>query len=112
MTQDIRSFSDKLYDFVVIGEVLEHIDNPEAVLSKIFRLLKKDGLMFVTTCANCPAIDHVYLYKNQDDIEKQLTQNGFDILHHIALPIKNLPAVKGETPKIGLNYAALCVKAN
>ena len=48
------------YDFVTMGEVLEHVDAPAPLLRKLGALLAPGGRAFVSTCANCPAVDHVY----------------------------------------------------
>lgn len=38
------------YDFVVFAEVLEHLDvNPVEILKALLRLLKEDGLLYLTT---------------------------------------------------------------
>lgn len=36
------------YDFVVISEVLEHLDDPGRIVSEAFRVLKKGGMLIVT----------------------------------------------------------------
>ena len=40
--------SEKL-DFVVCAEVIEHVDFPEKMLTEIFRVLKKDGILILST---------------------------------------------------------------
>lgn len=35
------------FDLVIINHTLEHMDKPLAVLKKVYRLLKKDGIIFV-----------------------------------------------------------------
>jgi SAM-dependent methyltransferase len=42
-------------DYVFFGDVLEHLKDPEAVLIKCLKLLKKDGKVFVST----PNIAHI-----------------------------------------------------
>lgn len=37
------------FDLVIFTEVIEHINNPIDVIENIFHLLKKDGLLYVTT---------------------------------------------------------------
>lgn len=40
---------DNLYDAVILSQVLEHLVNPEIVLTKIFRVLKPGGTLLITT---------------------------------------------------------------
>jgi len=41
-------FEDSYFDFINCNEVLEHTNNPEKVLSEIYRVLKKDGVVFIS----------------------------------------------------------------
>lgn len=36
------------YDVIICSEVLEHLENPQKVLSSIRKLMKKDGIMIIT----------------------------------------------------------------
>ncbi len=56
------------YDTLVMGEVLEHVEDPKSLLRRAASFVKDDGRLFVTTCANCPAIDHVYLFNSVQEI--------------------------------------------
>lgn len=56
------SLHDK-YDFISMGEVLEHVNFPEKLLLKLQNLMSDNGRPFVSTCVNCPAIDHVFHFK-------------------------------------------------
>ena len=41
-------FKDDYFDFINCAQVLEHTNNPEGVLKECYRILKKDGCLFVT----------------------------------------------------------------
>jgi 2-polyprenyl-3-methyl-5-hydroxy-6-metoxy-1,4-benzoquinol methylase len=48
--KNIFDFSnDDVYDFITIGEVLEHVENPKELLMKIGRHLSEDGVCYLTT---------------------------------------------------------------
>ncbi len=40
------------FDVVVCSEVIEHVDSPEKIIQEIHRLLKKDGILILTTPHN------------------------------------------------------------
>ena len=40
---------ENLYDAVILSQVLEHLENPEVVLTEIFRVLKPGGTLLITT---------------------------------------------------------------
>lgn len=68
-----------LYDTLVMGEVLEHVEDPKTLLSRAASFVKAGGRLFVTTCANCPAIDHVYLFNSVQEIRDLIESAGCKI---------------------------------
>ncbi len=43
-------FPNNSFDKIVMSEVIEHVDNEKAVLKEVNRVLKKDGILSMTTC--------------------------------------------------------------
>ena len=68
------------FDFIVLSEVLEHIEDPMPVMAKLRGLLPDDGLVFINVPINSPSPDHIYLMKTPDDARRLLTDNGFEIV--------------------------------
>jgi 2-polyprenyl-3-methyl-5-hydroxy-6-metoxy-1,4-benzoquinol methylase len=67
--KDIFDFDESVkYDFIVLGEVLEHLDKPQEILVKLSRLLSSNGILWITTPTNSPALDHVYLFKTKEEV--------------------------------------------
>lgn len=80
--KDIFAFDGSvLYDFIVLGEVIEHLDNPKAILTKLSHLLTPDGLLWVTTPTNSPALDHVYLFRSKDEVIQLVEDAGLEIVN-------------------------------
>ncbi len=105
---DVREFvEDYKYDVIVMCEVLEHLEDPNEILQKVKALLNPGGTAFITTCANAPAIDHVYLYTSADHIRKEICAQGFNIVSDLTLPVENEPEEQWERKKVELNYAAV-----
>jgi 2-polyprenyl-3-methyl-5-hydroxy-6-metoxy-1,4-benzoquinol methylase len=98
--------TDTPVDFITMGEVIEHLDDPRPILRKIAALIGGQGRAFLTTCANCPARDHVYLMRSADEIRALLRECGFEIVTERALLADQLPRAAPELRQM-VNYAAL-----
>ena len=99
--------SDATYDFITIGEVLEHVSNPDEILKSLNRLLSPSGYMYVSTCANSPALDHIYHYHNVEEIKEMIVSTGFEIIEEIIIPVEDYPIEKIIKYKIDVMYAAI-----
>ena len=74
------------FDAIVMGEMLEHVENPKDYLKKIASVAKKNAYICVTTCINAPSIDHIYLFKNLGELEDIFSQSGIRIKEQCILP--------------------------
>jgi 2-polyprenyl-3-methyl-5-hydroxy-6-metoxy-1,4-benzoquinol methylase len=109
---NIFDFPDEpVYDFITMGEVVEHVEQPAQLLNKVRRLLTPGGSAYITTPANAPMLDHIYLFRNAQEIRDMLTDCGFRIereTRKYAVPISEEMAAKLKTP---LMYAAFVTPA-
>lgn len=90
------------YDFITMGEVIEHVNDPYPLVKKVARLLNKNGTAFLTTCANAPAIDHVFLFNNVEEIRELIINSGLLIKNELILQVERCT----NDEKFGINYAA------
>lgn len=98
------------YDLVVINEVLEHLEDPLTMLRKIAELIGEDGHVFLTTCANAPSIDHIFLYDSVEAMQAQIAQAGLTIVSERILPVEShIPRAEWRERRVEVNYGALCV---
>lgn len=103
---------DKKFDFITMGEVLEHMENPGALLRCVANLLADDGSLFITTPANAPTIDHIYLFRNADDIRQLIKDSGFAIATEFFRFAEDVAKEAAERYQITLHYgASLKIKA-
>lgn len=100
----------KGYDFVVMGEVLEHVENPMKFLNKAKLILEENGLIFLSTCSNCPAVDHIYHFHCVDEIRRLIKNAGLLILKENVTPLEDIPEADWEKDKVSVNYSALVKK--
>ena len=111
LLQDVlNSTFNKKFDFIEMGEVLEHVDKPGALLKKINEIISNKGQMFISTCVDCPTIDHVYHFKSVKEIEDMIMEANFTIIDRAILPVEDLPMSEIIKKKITINYCALLKK--
>ena len=96
----------KKFDFITMGEVLEHVAEPKKLLIKLKSLVTKNGSIFISTCVDCPSIDHIYHFKTVQEIEKMIKESGFIILDKQILPVEDKSMKIIIKNKITINYCA------
>jgi len=109
--ENIFDFADdRKYDFITLGEVLEHVEDPLKLLVKLNDLLNPNGTLFITTPTNAPAIDHIYLFNNVEEIQEMVKSAGFRITSEKALLSEDVSPEKAAKFKIAILYGAFLKK--
>ncbi len=67
------------HGLIVISEVLEHLERPEAALRFLREAIADDGRLFVNVPLNSPAPDHIYLLSHPDEATALVERAGFRI---------------------------------
>ena len=97
---------DKKYDFITMGEVLEHVEEPIELLKKVASLLSENGVLFITTPTNAPSIDHIYLFKNADEIREVIDKANLEVISEISHYSEDVTEEIAERFKITMMYGA------
>lgn len=95
----------KKYDFIVMAEVLEHVERPEEFLYKLRSLINPCGKVYITTCLNSPAIDHIYLYDSIDSLTSQVMAAGFLIEGQKVIPYVGATLEQSVEQALPINVA-------
>jgi len=95
------------FDFIIMGEVLEHVSDVVGFLKRTHQLLQPDGTIFLSTCANCPAIDHVYHFHTIDEIRGLIQDTDLSIVRELVLPAEDIPEDKWQEELVTINYCAI-----
>lgn len=102
---------DSGFDFISMGEILEHVNEADVLLARAARVLAPDGAIFMTTCANCPALDHVYRFHNVNEIRELIASAGLKIESEMARPAEPFPEEAWERELVTINYCCILTLA-
>jgi 2-polyprenyl-3-methyl-5-hydroxy-6-metoxy-1,4-benzoquinol methylase len=72
---------DRVYDLVVISEVLEHLERPDIALEFLHGVLAPGGRLFINVPLNSPCPDHIYLLSTPEEARRLIEDAGFSIEH-------------------------------
>jgi len=99
----------RAFDAVVLSEVMEHLDRPEAAIDSILEALRPGGLAFFNVPVNSPAPDHIYYWGSPAEIEDLVRSRGFAIVDSAAAPTTGYDLGRALRRKVTVN--ALIVAA-
>ncbi|SHG39622.1 class I SAM-dependent methyltransferase [Chryseobacterium sp. OV279] len=97
---------DEKKDFITMGEVLEHVEDPLSLLKKIKNLIKPEGTIFITTPTNAPSMDHIYLFNTVQEIRDLIDEAGLEIVSESYFVSEDVDLEKAEKRKIATLYAS------
>jgi 2-polyprenyl-3-methyl-5-hydroxy-6-metoxy-1,4-benzoquinol methylase len=96
------------YDVILCGELLEHLEDPIGVLKKLYSFLKDDGELFITVAVYASMIDHIYLYRNAQEVRDQIKEVGFKTKKELVQNV--FSKANPEDSDTPINYSAVLTK--
>ena len=92
---------------LILGEILEHVENPASVLEEMRRIAQPGIPMFMTTVIFTANIDHIYLFEKADDIRRMTAQCGWKTFQETVLPI--YPDDHPDMERRPMNYGTVLI---
>jgi 2-polyprenyl-3-methyl-5-hydroxy-6-metoxy-1,4-benzoquinol methylase len=80
-------YPDTRFDAAICSEVLEHVEDPGALLREIRRTCRPDASLFMTTVVFAANIDHIYLFEDANQIRSLIDDNGWTIEREWIYPV-------------------------
>lgn len=71
---------DEKFDAIVISQVIEHVENPKEFLEKTCKISREDSLIYVSTAINSPFPDHIYHFRDSDEVRQLIRDAGLEIV--------------------------------
>ena len=68
-----------LVSHVICVEVLEHLEDPVALLRSLKNMTAPGGRLFVTAALNAANADHIYLYRNAEEVLSHAEEAGLHV---------------------------------
>ena len=99
--------ADSVYDFGILAEVIEHIENPKKGIDEIARLIKPGGHLYVSTVIDSNHMDHITNFESPEIVESMIVDSGLYILEKSVYYIKE-DFEKSKDISKGLAY--ICLK--
>lgn len=92
---------DDITDWLMSVEVLEHLEDPVSFLKALRRMLRPGGKAFITAAITAPNIDHIFLYRDAEEVADQLIEAGFALEQYYLGAGYVPPKPRLPVPKIG-----------
>lgn len=97
---------DGAYAWAVFAEIMEHIPDPGFSLKELRRCMKPGAPIFITTVVNSNAIDHLYLFRDPDEVRSMVEEAGFDVAAEKHFRVADY-AGNAKDPSVDLAYVGL-----
>jgi len=102
---------DVKYDFIVMQEVLEHIEDPFGMLLGIHRMLNPDGRVYGLFPINAPSPAHIYLFRSITHVKEIVKSAGFEIVQEEYITANNVTLEQAEKKTLPIDACLVLKKA-
>jgi 2-polyprenyl-3-methyl-5-hydroxy-6-metoxy-1,4-benzoquinol methylase len=96
---------DRSFDMIVMGEVLEHVEDPCRFLRHARDAISPNGAVFISTCINSPATDHIYLFKHDSEVGALASAAGLTIQSQLIVPYHGTDLSQSYAEMLPVNIA-------
>jgi 2-polyprenyl-3-methyl-5-hydroxy-6-metoxy-1,4-benzoquinol methylase len=93
------------YDAVVMGEVLEHVEQPQRFLERIRDMAADGAFIYVTTAINAPAVDHIFLFKSVEEVTDMAAAAGLNVVDILATAYSGCTMEETVQRRLPINVA-------
>jgi 2-polyprenyl-3-methyl-5-hydroxy-6-metoxy-1,4-benzoquinol methylase len=107
ITKNVLEYaSNSTFDFITMGEVLEHMEDPLVLLKKLKDLISDDGISYISTPVNAPMIDHIFLFNEVQEIRDMINLAGLEIIEEKVVISEHVSQQYADKFKVPVMFAA------
>lgn len=77
------SIENESKDFAIMAELIEHLPKPEKAMQELTRILKPNGLLYITTVIDSNHCDHITNFPSINEVESFIENFSFKILDKV-----------------------------
>jgi 2-polyprenyl-3-methyl-5-hydroxy-6-metoxy-1,4-benzoquinol methylase len=96
------------FDFIVLSEVLEHLEDPVPVMQHLRGLIAPDGLIFVNVPINSPSPDHLYLMETPLEAAAVVEKTGWRIVEQGLFATQGMAISRAVNNKVSVSVCMFC----
>jgi 2-polyprenyl-3-methyl-5-hydroxy-6-metoxy-1,4-benzoquinol methylase len=96
---------------ITFSEVLEHLEQPLDALKILHGLLAPGGRIFVNAPVNSPAPDHLYLFRNPEEVADMVEKAGFKVVDTKYAPATGSTLERARKLSLSISAAVIATKA-
>jgi len=104
--------SGQVFDAIVMGEVLEHVEDPVMILRQIAKIASRDTFIYVTTCIDSPAVDHITHYESMDQIARHVHEGGMRVKEQLLVPYGEMTLEESHANRLPVTVALILEKTD
>jgi len=98
------------FDSIICSEVLEHVEEPQRALRNLLKALRPGGRLFLNIPVNSPAPDHIYLWRDPQEIKDMVEKQGFEIEQFHELPTTGKTLEQARKQKLDISCITIACK--
>lgn len=109
---DISSHLEKgmLFDFIVLSEVLEHLEDPHSALINIQNIARNNAKIYINFPINSPAPDHLFFASGKEQVIELLRGTNFNLEACKVIPMTGYTVSECERMNLSMSVCVVAVK--
>lgn len=101
---------ERKYDFVVLQEVLEHLENPLEMLKTTAKLLSAEGTAYLLMPICAPSPQHIFLFQNRKHVQSLIQQADLEIIKEDYITVNRVSVETAEEKRMPIDACLLVRK--